>query len=144
MKNKMAFLLLFIVTIGYSQNWKTNFTQVTTEAIVKNKPIILVFSGSDWCAPCIKLDKTIWQSEIFKDYAATNYILERADFPKKKQNQLEDELKKNNQNLAEKYNPEGVFPLVVDLDGKGKVLGKTSYKNVTPEEYIAILNSFIK
>jgi thioredoxin-related protein len=144
MKNKMAFLLLFIVTIGYSQNWKTNFTQVTTEAIVKNKPIILVFSGSDWCAPCIKLDKTIWQSEIFKDYAATNYILERADFPKKKQNQLEDELKKNNQNLAEKYNPEGVFPLVVVLDGKGKVLGKTSYKNVTPEEYIAILNSFIK
>lgn len=144
MKNKMAFLVLFIVTIGYSQNWKTNFTQATSEALAQNKPIILVFSGSDWCAPCIKLDKTIWQSETFKDYASTNYILERADFPKKKQNQLEDKLKKNNQILAEKYNSEGVFPLVVVLDGKGQVLGKTSYKNVTPEEYIATLNSFIK
>lgn len=144
MKNKMAFLLLLIATVGYSQNWKTDFSKATTESLAESKPIILVFSGSDWCAPCIKLDKAVWQSESFKEYAAANYILARADFPKKKQNQLEEELKKQNQILAEKYNPEGIFPLVVVLDGKGKVLGKTSYKNVTPEEYIDILNSFLK
>ncbi|MGO4818258.1 thioredoxin family protein [Flavobacterium sp. W22_SRS_FP1] len=144
MKNKIAFLLLFFATVGYSQNWKTDFSQTTAEAIAQNKPIILVFSGSDWCAPCIKLDKTIWQSEAFKKYALTNYILQRADFPKKKQNQLPEELKKQNQSLAEKYNQEGIFPLVVVLDGKGKVLGKESYKNVTPEEYIDTLNSFLK
>lgn len=144
MKNKLAFLLLFMATIGYSQNWKTDFNQATTEANAQNKPIILVFAGSDWCAPCIKLDKAIWQSEAFKSYSATNYILERADFPKKKQNELAEELKKQNQSLAEKYNKEGIFPLVVVLDGKGKVLGKTSYKNVTPEEYIDTLNSFLK
>lgn len=144
MKNKLAFLLLFMVTMGYSQNWKTDFNQATAEAIAQNKPIILVFAGSDWCAPCIKLDKAIWQSEAFKSYSATNYILERADFPKKKQNELAEELKKQNQSLAEKYNKEGIFPLVVVLDGKGKVLGKTSYKNVTPEEYIDTLNSFLK
>lgn len=144
MKNKIAFLLLFLATVGYSQNWKTDFSQTTAEAIAQNKPIILVFSGSDWCAPCMKLDKTIWQSEAFKKYALTNYILQRADFPKKKQNQLPEELKKQNQSLAEKYNQEGIFPLVVVLDGKGKVLGKESYKNVTPEEYIDTLNSFLK
>ncbi|SDW50097.1 thioredoxin family protein [Flavobacterium degerlachei] len=144
MKNKMAFLLLFMVTIGYSQNWNTDFSKATTEANAQNKPVILVFAGSDWCAPCIKLDKAIWQSEAFKSYSATNYILERADFPKKKQNQLTEELKKQNQNLAEKYNQDGIFPLVVVLDSNGKVLGKTSYKNVTPEEYIELLNSFIK
>jgi len=144
MKKKLAFLLLFMATIGYSQNWNTDFNQATAEAIAQNKPIILVFAGSDWCAPCIKLDKAIWQSEAFKSYSATNYILERADFPKKKQNELAEELKKQNQSLAEKYNKEGIFPLVVVLDGKGKVLGKTSYKNVTPEEYIDTLNSFLK
>ncbi|EIA07580.1 thioredoxin family protein [Flavobacterium frigoris] len=144
MKNKMAFLLLFMATMGYSQNWNTDFTHATTAAIEQNKPIILVFSGSDWCAPCIKLDKSIWQSEAFKSYAATNYILERADFPKKKQNQLAEEIKKQNESLAEKYNKEGIFPLVVVIDGKGKVLGKTSYKNVTPNEYIETLNSFLK
>jgi thioredoxin-related protein len=79
----MVFLLLFIATLGYSQNWKTDFNQAKVEAMGQNKPIILVFSGSDWCAPCIKLDKTIWQSEAFKDYVLANYILQRADFPKR-------------------------------------------------------------
>jgi len=57
---------------------------------------------------------------------------------------LAEELRNQNQILAEKYNQEGIFPLVVVLDGKGKVLGKTSYKNVTPKEYIGTLNSFLK
>lgn len=144
MKNKMAFLLLLIAAAGYSQNWRTDFSQAATEVIAQNKPIILLFSGSDWCAPCIKLDKTIWQPETFKEYAAANYIRERADFPKRKQNQLAEELRNHNQILAEKYNKEGIFPLVVILGGKGKVLGKTSYKNVTPKEYIGTLNSFLK
>jgi thioredoxin-related protein len=105
---------------------------------------LLVFSGSDWCAPCIKLDKSIWQSAEFKEYAASNLILERADFPKKKQNQLDPNLQKQNEVLAARYNKEGVFPLVVVLDSKGTVLGKASYKNVSPNEYITLLNSFIK
>ncbi|MGO4821753.1 MULTISPECIES: thioredoxin family protein [unclassified Flavobacterium] len=144
MKNKIALLLLLVASIGYSQNWQTDFNQATTEANAQNKPIVLVFSGSDWCAPCIKLDTNIWQSETFKEYAAKNYILERADFPKKKQNELTAELKKHNQELAEKYNQEGIFPLVVVLDSKGTILGKTTYKNVSPNEYIEILNSFLK
>ena len=144
MKNKILILFLFIGEFGYSQDWKTNFELVKKEATTSNKPILLVFSGSDWCAPCIKLDKSIWQSAEFKDYASSNLILERADFPKKKQNQLDAGIKKQNEGLAERYNKDGIFPLVVVLDSKGEVLGKTSYKNVSPKEYIAVLNSFIK
>jgi thioredoxin-related protein len=144
MKNKILILFLFIGLLGYSQDWKTNFELVKKEATTSNKPILLVFSGSDWCAPCIKLDKSIWQSAEFKDYASSNLILERADFPKKKQNQLDAGIKKQNEGLAERYNKDGIFPLVVVLDSKGEVLGKTSYKNVSPKEYIAVLNSFIK
>jgi thioredoxin-related protein len=144
MKNKILILFLFIGLLGYSQDWKTNFELVKKEATTSNKPILLVFSGSDWCAPCIKLDKSIWQSAEFKDYASSNLILERADFPKKKQNQLVAGIKKQNEGLAERYNKDGIFPLVVVLDSKGEVLGKTSYKNVSPKEYIAVLNSFIK
>ena len=130
----MVLVFFFVISLGYSQDWKTNFELVKKEAASQSKPVVLVFSGSDWCAPCIKLDKSIWQSAEFKEYAAANLILERADFPKKKQND----------GLAERYNKEGVFPLVVVLDSKGIVLGKTSYKNVSPNEYIALLNSFIK
>jgi thioredoxin-related protein len=144
MKKVMVLMFLFVVSLGYSQDWKTNLDLVKKEAVSQNKPILLVFSGSDWCAPCIKLDKSIWQSAEFKEYAATNLVLERADFPKKKQNQLDPDLKKQNEGLADIYNKDGIFPLVVVLDSNGKVLGKTSYKNVSPKEYIELLNSFIK
>jgi thioredoxin-related protein len=143
MKKILIVMLLFVVTLGFSQEWKTDFKNVKAEALAQNKNILLVFSGSDWCAPCIKLDKAIWQSEEFKAYAAANLILARADFPKKKQNQLETNIKKQNEGLAEIYNKDGIFPLVVVFDSKGKVVGKTSYKNVSPNEYIDLLNSFI-
>jgi thioredoxin-related protein len=104
----------------------------------------LVFSGSDWCGPCIKLDKNIWQSDAFKKESAKKWVLVRADFPKKKANQLSDELTSSNKNLAEKYNKEGNFPLVVVVDSNGKVIGKTGYANVEPEDYITILHGLEK
>lgn len=144
MKKIMLSVLLLTVAIGYSQEWKTNFEVTKTEATSQNKNILLVFSGSDWCGPCIKLDRDIWKSVEFMEFAKNNLILERADFPKKKQNQLTPEIKELNQRLAEKYNKDGMFPLVVVLDKNGKVLGKTGYKNVSPTEYIALLKSFLK
>jgi thioredoxin-related protein len=144
MKKIIIFLLMLSASVTYSQSWNTNFELVKNEAVSNNKTILLLFSGSDWCAPCIKLEKNIWQSAEFKKYADENYVISRADFPKKKQNQLPLELQSQNKKLAEKYNPEGVFPLVVVIDKTGKVLGKASYQNVSPSDYIAMLNDFVK
>lgn len=142
---KIIFIISFLVPITmFSQNWKSNFEEAKAEAIKQEKDILLVFSGSDWCAPCIKLDKNIWQSEEFKKYSDQNYILYKADFPKKKANQLSDTLKNQNNELAEKYNQNGNYPLVVLLDKNGKVLGMTGYKNVSPNDYLEILKSLDK
>ncbi len=144
-KTAIYFVLLFWVTISsFAQNWQTNFEQVKAQALQENKSIVLVFSGSDWCAPCIKLDKTVWQSEAFKNEAEKNWIIYKADFPKKKANQLAVEMTEQNKKLAEKYNKNGSFPLVVILDKNAKVLGMTGFKNVSAEEYIKIIQSFIK
>lgn len=101
------------------------------------------FSGSDWCAPCMKLERTIWDSEEFRVYAKEHYVLVRADFPRKKSNKLSEEQEAKNAKLAEKYNSEGYFPLVVVMDKNASVLGKTGYEKLTPNEYIKHLNSFI-
>jgi thiol-disulfide isomerase/thioredoxin len=85
-----------VISLGYSQDWKTNFELVKEAA--QSKPIVLVFSGSDWCAPCIKLDKSIWQSTEFKEYAASNLILERADFLRKTK-PIRSESSKQNEDL---------------------------------------------
>ncbi|MEO0528178.1 MAG: thioredoxin family protein [Bacteroidota bacterium] len=144
MKYTFFILSLFFSYALFGQHWNESYTDALQFAKKENKPIILVFSGSDWCPPCKKLEKKIWQSEEFKTYAAKNYVLYNADFPRKKQNKLSEEKMTANKQLAEIYNPKGHFPLVVVMDQGEKILGKTSYKKATPNEYIAHLNSYIK
>lgn len=143
---KALLFLIFILSITsiQAQNWITDFTTAKEEAVKNNKPIILVFQGSDWCAPCIKLDREIWSTEIFKNYSKEHYIMLQADFPRKKKNKLSDKQTEANKQLAEIYNKQGFFPFVVVLDHEGNILGQTSYKKTTPENYIKELNSFIK
>ncbi|CAN1511322.1 COG2143 Thioredoxin-related protein [Flavobacteriaceae bacterium] len=144
MKPIITFFLLIVVSFGYSQNWKTNFEDVKVKAEKENKNILLVFSGSDWCGPCIKLDKVVWKSPEFQAEADKSWVIYKADFPKKKVNQLSSELTESNNKLAEKYNKNGSFPLVLLLDKKGKVLGMTGFKNVTATDYIKLIHSFEK
>lgn len=135
-------LVIFVSSKSFSQNWLTNFEDAKEIATIENKNIIMLFSGSDWCAPCIKLEKYIFETEEFKSYSVENWILLKLDFPKKKANRLTAEEQEYNNVLAEKYNVEGFFPLVVVLDKQGKVIGKTGYKKVEPDEYIKLLSSF--
>lgn len=144
MKNYISILFFFTISVFYAQNWQTNFEEAKVLAQKENKNIVLVFSGSDWCAPCMKLEKNIWMSDVFKAEAEKNWVTYKADFPKKKANQLAPELTEQNKKLAEKYNKGGSFPLVVLLDYNGRVLGMTGFKNVAAEEYIQLLHSFVK
>jgi thioredoxin-related protein len=144
MKKIIVALFIFMVSLSYSQNWKTNFEEAKTEALKENKNILLVFSGSDWCAPCIKLDNVVWKSDAFKLEAEKNWVIYKADFPKKKVNQLSPELAESNNKLAEKYNSNGSFPLVVLLDKTGKIIGMTGFKNISASEYIQLIHSLEK
>ena len=137
----LLILLLFPIFMN-AQEWQTDIKDAQEIAKNDHKNIVLVFQGSDWCAPCIKLSKQVWETEEFKDYASENYVMLQADFPKKKEHRLPENQQAKNEKLAEKYNPNGYFPFVVVLDENGKVLGQTGYKNVSANEYIAILNKF--
>ncbi|MFK5974299.1 MAG: thioredoxin family protein [Flavobacteriaceae bacterium] len=140
-----AYICAFLFSISaFSQDWQKSYSEAVSRSKNESKPIVLVFSGSDWCAPCIKLDRAIWQSDDFNTYAKEHYILYKADFPRKKANRLsQDKIDRNNA-LADTFNPRGHFPLVVLLNSDEHVLGTTGYTKVSPKEYITLLNSFIK
>ena len=133
MKKILFGLLVLVSNISLAQDWQTDFEEAKKIAAEQDKNIIIVFSGSDWCAPCIKLDKNIWQSEAFKKEAAEEWVLVKANFPRKKANELPKEQTEHNRKLAEKYNVEGSFPLVVILDKNGKVL-KRYAPSTTPKQ----------
>jgi thioredoxin-related protein len=122
-----------------AQEWRTDWDTAKVEAEQANKKLILVFSGSDWCIPCIKLEKEIWENSSFIQYAEQHYVLFRADFPIRKKNKLPETIQQLNDRLASEYNPKGYFPLVVVLDNQGKVKGQLGYEKLTPEAYIALI-----
>ena len=144
MKKRIILSFLFVCSIltMNAQEWQTDLNKAEEIAAKESENIILVFQGSDWCAPCMKLEKQIWSSDEFKTYAKSHFVLLKADFPKRKKNALSEEQQAKNDKLAQKYNAEGYFPLVVILDKDGKVIGKTGYKDMKPSEYIKHLNSF--
>lgn len=144
MKNILFIFHLFFASVGIAQEWQVSFTEALAISKEQQKPMLMVFAGSDWCAPCIKLDKDIWQSEVFRKHAKENYILYKADFPRKKANRLSEVVAKQNNILAKKYNPNGYFPLVLLLDSQENVLGETGYLKSTPEAYLERLNSFFR
>lgn len=102
--------------------WETNFETAQKNAKQQHKLILLNFSGSDWCGPCIRLHSEIFASEGFLKMASDKLIMFNADFPRNKKNQPSETVKKQNEALADKYNPQGKFPFTVLLDAGGKVI----------------------
>ena len=124
-------IYLFIPTA-----WLTDFQDAQTQAKQSQKLILLNFAGSDWCAPCIKMTRDIFEQEVFTQYAENNLLLVRADFPRLKKNQLAPNQIAHNEKLAETYNPKGKFPLTLLLDQDGKILKSwDGYTGESPQNF---------
>ncbi len=130
---------MMISTVAIAQEWNTDLTIAKKKATEENKNILLVFSGSDWCIPCMHLDKTVWPSQAFKTTAEKSWVLLRADFLQKKGNPEPVNVNDMKMILAEKYNRDGFFPYFVMLDKNGKILSKSGYEDFeTAEEYVTL------
>lgn len=139
----MLLLALFALPLS-AQLWQPDFETAQTVAAIKEQNIVLVFSGSDWCAPCIKLERDIWEQEEFASAVGEDFVFYKADFPRRKANKLTKEVSQRNASLAELYNTRGSFPLVVVLSPEGDLLGQTGYKKVSPTAYADILKGIAK
>lgn len=137
-------VITFLMIICIPAEWLTDITLAKETATKENKMILLNFSGSDWCAPCIKMKRDVFESEVFKQYAEENLVLLRADFPRLKKNQPAKEQVQHNEALAEKYNAQGKFPFTVLLDASGTVIKEwDGYSNQTPDDFVKQLQAAI-
>ena len=109
--------------------------------VINNKPILLIFSGSDWCSWCVKLDSEVFSQPEFKEWAAGNVITVIADFPARKE--LPPDTVLQNEQLKNQYNITG-FPTVLLLDSDGNLLGRTGYQRGGAANYIAHLENLLK
>ena len=144
MKKLITIITFLLSFYSFSQDWQPTYIEALAAATNEDKPLVVFFTGSDWCPPCIRLDKKVLKSEEFISYSNENYVLYRADFPKKEANKGSEELIASNAKLAKKFNPKGKFPMVVVLDNEENVVGTATYKRQKPTEYISLLNTLIK
>jgi thioredoxin-related protein len=133
---------IFFALLLVDDTWLLDYQTAQNKAKESDKMILVNFSGSDWCGPCIRTHKEIFEKEAFLSYAKEHLVLVKADFPRLKKNKLSPEQFKKNNDLAIEYNPDGDFPLTLLLDANGKVVKEwKGYPDVSPEEFVKQMES---
>ncbi|AUC85153.1 hypothetical protein CW731_07530 [Polaribacter sp. ALD11] len=122
-------------------NWESSFKEALSKSKEEKKPILIYFTGSDWCGPCKVLDKKLFHSAKFKELADKDLILYEADNPRNKDlvspNKLEETHK-----LIRKYKVKS-YPTLVFVNHRGKMIG---YKKglILTEYYYPFIESVIE
>lgn len=119
-------------------SWMTDVPKALEKAKTENKLVMLDFTGSDWCGWCIKLNKEVFSTAEFAEYAEKSIVPVEIDFPKKKAQS--EELKKTNRALQAKYKIEG-YPTIIVLNSAGKKVGELGYEEGGPKNFIAKLDA---
>lgn len=133
---KFSIIILSVLSMAFI-NWHYNMDEAKQLAKKEHRHILLNFSGSDWCGPCIRMHKEIFDSEVFKKMADSDLVLLNADFPRMKKNQLSPKQQEVNNAIADKYNSKGSFPFTVLLDENGKVLKEwDGFPKVKLDEFV--------
>ncbi len=140
MRSALFFLFITSWYLGNAQI-SENATEIFNRAQELHRPVLLVFSGSDWCPNCMRLKKEILNDPAFLDYAKDNMLLLNADFPQRKE--LSDKTIQQNEALADKYNPGGAFPHLVLLEPDQSLMATITYSKQSAEALLDQLKLFI-
>ncbi len=123
-----------------TSKWITDYQQALDLAKELNRPVLVNFTGSDWCSWCIKLSKEVFTDEVFLKYAKENLVLVKLDFPKRIKQTPEE--KAANEKLAQQYEVTG-FPTIVMLNPQGKEVARTGYQPGGANAYVAHLKALL-
>lgn len=105
-----------MTTISFAgDGWETNVEAAQKKAAEQNKGLLIEFTGSDWCGPCMQFKKNVLEKEEFLKAASEKFILVELDFPRKKEQPAD--VKEHNKKYGDMYGLTG-FPTIVFTDAK--------------------------
>ena len=145
MKKIIYILLISIFTTAFVSaqelTWHTDMSKASDFAIKEKKPLLMFFTGSDWCGWCIRLQKEVFQTDEFKKWAHENVVLVELDFPKR--TPQDDKIKAQNRQLQSMFKVRG-YPTIwfvnPEVNSEKQVnlksLGKTGYVAGGPAKWI--------
>jgi len=121
--------------------WRTDYDGALKQSAKDGKPVLLDFTGSDWCIWCHRLSAEVFDQPAFRDYAEQSLILVEVDFPQRKK--LPKALIKQNFSLQSEFHIEG-YPTIVLVDAHGKELGRLGYMEGGAKTFVRSLQRLLK
>lgn len=122
-------------------DWLENYAEALAAAKQLKRPVLIDFTGSDWCGWCIRLDREVFSQKAFIKYAKRDLVLLKLDFPQRKK--LSEALQKQNRELAKKFGIRG-FPTIVIVDAEGKEIARTGYQRGGAKNYVDHLKDLLE
>ena len=115
--------------------WTMDAEAAKAKAKETGKPVLMNFTGSDWCYWCKLMDEKVFTQKAWQDFAAKELVLLWVDFPRDK-SLVPEKFVKQNKELQAKYGVTG-YPTFVLLDPEGKEIGRLrANANATPEWFV--------
>ena len=144
----IAFLLIGATSLQAQELvWETNLEKASQVAMKTKKPLLLFFTGSDWCGWCIRLQNEVLKTPEFAAWAKQNVVLVELDFPRRTP-QLP-EIQKQNMELQQIFEVRG-YPTIwisnpTKVDGKINLdkLGSTGYVAGGPSKWLEGANQIL-
>ena len=130
-----------VVTKVKQGDWLENYTEALAAAKQLKRPVLIDFTGSDWCGWCIRLDREVFSQKAFIKYAKNDLVLLKLDFPQRKK--LSEALQKQNMELAKKFGIRG-FPTIVIVNAEGKEIARTGYQRGGAKNYVDHLKDLLE
>jgi len=150
---KKLFILVFLVSMSFTAeaqqlNWHKDVNEAISASNKEKKPLLMFFTGSDWCGWCIRLQNEVLKTPEFQKWAEENVILVELDYPRR--TAQDNDIRNQNAALQQAFGIQG-FPTVYFTNAEtdnGKVnfkgLGKTGYVAGGPSAWLAVADGILK
>ncbi|MDD3801316.1 MAG: thioredoxin family protein [Desulfuromonas sp.] len=134
-------LLLFPSMVLSAPLWLEDSDRAFNQAREQQRPVLMYFTGSDWCHWCIQLNKNVLSQPEFADFAAKELVLLKVDFPKRLP-QSATQARRNDQ-LARQYRVRG-FPTLLLFNAAGDKIATTGFRPGSAADYVTHLQELLK
>lgn len=138
-----ATVALVCISSSYAggEGWISDFEAAKKQAAEENKNLLIDFTGSDWCAWCIRLKEEVFDFDEFNEGVEDKFVLVEIDFPQDDAH-LSEETKAQNERLKREYSLVG-YPTIMLTDATGRPFAQTGYQAGGPEAYLEHLDELL-
>ena len=123
-----------------NDRWLRNFDDAMRAAEQTGRPVLTIFTGSDWCPHCVTLEKKVLDSQQFLAWAENRVVLLMIDLP---QQGISQEERHARSRVCIKYGVR-TFPNTVLIAPDGaKIMAQSGYHGQTPEAWLATMEKHV-